>query len=215
MGRKKSPEFFPHILKESATIKALELLYKNDGYACWFKLLEVLGVSKDNKYECKTKDQCLFLLDKFKIDGKKMSSIINTMCELGAIDKKEWRENRTLFVPNLVSNINKLKRKTLDPKTNLYKSEDKNKNKKKYLEYVYLTDEEYKKLVNSLGKASTNNWIEILNNWIGEKPNESKRKKNSHYHTILNWDRRKKEKEENNISIKKPQYRDLSNHHID
>lgn len=217
MGGKKSPEFFPHILKESATIKALELLYKNDGYACWFKLLEVLGVSQDNKYECKTKDQCLFLLDKFKIDGKTMSNILNTMCELGAIDKKEWKENRTLFVPNLVLNINKLKRKTLDPKTNLCKPEPKqpDKNKKQYLTYVFLTDEEYQKLCNKYSKEITNDWIERLNNWIAEKPSDSKRKKDSHYHTILNWDRMKKEKEKNNPQPKKLQYRDLSNHQID
>jgi len=59
--------------------------------------------------------------------------------------------------------------------------------KKKYLEYVYLEDIEYKKLVEWYGKNVVDEMIEKLNNRIWENPKEKKRQKKSHYFTILNW----------------------------
>lgn len=56
-------------------------------------------------------------------------------------------------------------------------------NKIKYLDNVYLTNEEYKKLIDKLGEQLTNTYIEKLNNYIGSKGKKYK----SHYFTILSW----------------------------
>jgi len=56
-------------------------------------------------------------------------------------------------------------------------------NKKKYLEFVLLTDDEYKKLCDRFGKSVADDYIERLNNYLGSKGKRYK----SHYHTILNW----------------------------
>lgn len=55
-----------------------------------------------------------------------------------------------------------------------------------YLEFVKLTKDEYKKLIERLGQHSTDDYIERLNNYIGSKGKRYK----SHYHTILAWNRR-------------------------
>jgi phage replication O-like protein O len=55
--------------------------------------------------------------------------------------------------------------------------------KKRFLDFVLLTDEEYNKLVDRLGKAKTDDMIDRLNNYIGSKGKRYK----SHYHTILTW----------------------------
>ena len=215
---KKSIEYFPHLLKDSTTIRALEMLYGNDGYSTWFKLLEILGVSENYQYIAKTKNQCDQLLEKFKISGKLMGNILKTLCELNAIDKDKWINERILFVPNLVNNIQKMSKK-INSNTNLVEKEEKkesiNTDKDKYLEYVYLTKSEYQKLINKFGKETTDDWIERCNNWIAEAQNEKKRKeKTSHYYTILNWSRRE-QKKDNNQQNKKPQYRDLSSYYFD
>jgi predicted transcriptional regulator len=209
----KSIEFFPHFFKESTTIKALEHLYGNDGYAVWFKLLEILGFNSQNDYTyiAKSKQQCDYLLEKFNIDGKLLSKILNTLCDLNAIDKDKWKNQRILYVPNLINNIQKIKKK-VNINTNLIEKEIKN-DKIKYLEYVYLSDEEYNKLINKFGKQNTDEWIERVNDWIAENPIEKKRKKDSHYHTILNWDRR--ENKNQKTQIKSPQYRDLTNYNFE
>jgi hypothetical protein len=57
--------------------------------------------------------------------------------------------------------------------------------KKKYLEFVMLTDDEHKKLVQKFGKKGADEKIEELNIGIGSKGY----KYVSHYHAILSWNR--------------------------
>ncbi len=58
--------------------------------------------------------------------------------------------------------------------------------KGEYAEFVFLTEDEYKKLIAKFGEKLTKEKIEELNNGIGSKGY----KYNSHYHTILTWDRK-------------------------
>ena len=55
----------------------------------------------------------------------------------------------------------------------------------KYLEYVYLSDIEYKKLIETYWEKVIENEIENLNNYIWQKWGKDPYK--SHYYTILNW----------------------------
>ena len=56
-------------------------------------------------------------------------------------------------------------------------------NKKRYLDYVYLTDDEYNKLLELFWKEKLNRELLKLNEYIGSKWV----KYESHYHTIRNW----------------------------
>jgi hypothetical protein len=58
--------------------------------------------------------------------------------------------------------------------------------KQKYLEFVFLTDDEYKKLVDQFGEQGTQDRISALNEGIGSKGY----KYTSHYFTILSWERK-------------------------
>ena len=57
--------------------------------------------------------------------------------------------------------------------------------KEKYLDFVRLTEEEYRKLIDKLDGAAAE-YIERLNEYLGS----SGRRYKSHYHTILSWARR-------------------------
>lgn len=70
--------------------------------------------------------------------------------------------------------------------------------KKKYMEVVFLTKNEYKKLVDKFGEDITKDKIEELNNYIESKGKEKEYK--SHYHTILCWDRKNKKGDQNGKS---------------
>jgi hypothetical protein len=61
------------------------------------------------------------------------------------------------------------------------------KDKKLYLNFVYLADEEYSWLVENLGQAATDSWIEELNGALGQHGYDYA----SHYWTIRNWSRKK------------------------
>ena len=66
-------------------------------------------------------------------------------------------------------------------------NEKKENEKRKHLEFVYLTDTEYNKLIDSYGARVIDNEITNLNNYIWQN---WKDKYKSHYHTILNRLRR-------------------------
>ena len=66
-------------------------------------------------------------------------------------------------------------------------NEKKENGKRKHLEFVYLTDTEYNKLIDSYGARVIDNEITNLNNYIWQN---WKDKYKSHYHTILNRLRR-------------------------
>jgi hypothetical protein len=68
------------------------------------------------------------------------------------------------------------------------------KEKKKFLDFVLLTEDEYASLIEKFGKAEADSKINTLNNYIGSKGTKYK----SHYHTILNWSGR----QQNNVSGK-------------
>lgn len=83
-----------------------------------------------------------------------------------------------------------------------YKDKDKDKetvNKVKFLDCVELTKEEYDRLINKFGEKGAKDRIEELNTGIMSKGY----KYNSHYHTILSWERNRKTDE-----IKKPTTQD-------
>lgn len=57
----------------------------------------------------------------------------------------------------------------------------------KYLDYVYLKNNEYMNLIEWYGEKAITDYIERLNNWIWEKPNSKDRKNRNHYFTIQSW----------------------------
>ena len=68
--------------------------------------------------------------------------------------------------------------------------------KEKYLDFVFLTKAEYRKLVSQFGVGKTTEMIAALNDYIGSKGRQYK----SHYHTILSW-QRKHQKEQPKLRL--------------
>jgi hypothetical protein len=76
------------------------------------------------------------------------------------------------------------------------------KDKKRFLDFVFLTDEEYQKLIDKLGKKMTDDYIERLNNYIGSVGRRYK----SHYYTILVWTRKELDNRKIKREVEKPNY---------
>ena len=65
------------------------------------------------------------------------------------------------------------------------------KDKEQYLDFVFLSKEEYRKLTERYSKCDVNSLIEDLNIYIGKIGVEAAKKKNKdHYFTILSWARK-------------------------
>lgn len=103
MGRptRNNVDYFPHFAnaRNGKTLKILQSIFGNDGYACFFKLLEILGESKGHYYFFGDFGDWMFLVSEFGVDEEKATRILELLSRDGAIDpdlyaqKIIWSEN--------------------------------------------------------------------------------------------------------------------------
>lgn len=114
--RKTTVEYFPHMTTSGKTIFILESLYGNDGYAAWFKILEILGSTDGHSYNFSIPANMQYLSAKLRVSGEKTTEILKTLAELGAIDS-ELHASGIIWSDNFVKNVECVysKRSTLTP----------------------------------------------------------------------------------------------------
>jgi len=131
------------------------------------------------KWPVKTIKNCLLELSKvglivlYKVDGEQYLEFTNF--DKFQILRKDRESGSKIPVPGQLPEYSR--------STPALSKDNISKDKKKYLEFVLLTDDEYKKLCDRFGKSVADSYIERLNNYLGSKGKKYK----SHYHTILNW----------------------------
>lgn len=102
--RKQTVDYFPHVVVSGKTMFVLEAQFGNDGYAFWFKLLELLGSTDGHVYDCRNPADWQFLLAKTRVDEDKAHKILELLSNLHAIDVELW-ENNVIWCQNFVDNI--------------------------------------------------------------------------------------------------------------
>ena len=102
--KKRTVDYFPHIIKDGKTITILENRFGNDGYAFWFKLLEILGDTDGHSYRYENTTNVEFLLAKTNVSEVKAEKILDLLAELEAIDKELWEHN-IIWSDNFMENI--------------------------------------------------------------------------------------------------------------
>ena len=104
--RKQTVDYFPHFVStDSRTKFILEQSWGNDGYAFWFKLLELLGRSEGHYYDCTAAGNRTYLKAFMKLDQTTIDAILETLTDLGNIDKELWEERKVIWCQSLVDNL--------------------------------------------------------------------------------------------------------------
>lgn len=113
--RKQTAEYFPHYVDEGKTKYILESRWGNDGYAFWFKLLEILCKNNGHFYDCSTTTNKMYLSAYMKLSEKTVDEIIGSLIELGNIDRELWERRQIIWCQNLVDNLQTLYAKRAEP----------------------------------------------------------------------------------------------------
>lgn len=230
---KQTVEYFPHYVKgtaDSRTKFILEHRWGNDGYAFWFKLLELLCKTEGHAYYLKEASDWEYFIANMNVDDPTAKAILDKLSDIGKIDPELWEKSKIIWCDSLINNLKSVYAKRTislpekpkikvsatktavsaaeievfdnnNPQSKVKDSTEKENTpsmsppapqedeeppvKKTYgtdFKNVKLTDDEYGKLVQRLGKDSTADYIDRLDGWLAE----GHRKKN-HYATILNW----------------------------
>lgn len=209
MGRQPEEglKYFKHFVDGSfkPTLFTIEEKFQNDGYAVWFKLLEMLGETSTLSLDFNNRSTWSYFLARVHLSNaeNRAVSILDMLAECHAIDSDLWSE-KIVWVENLANNSTGVFQKrgsTIPgrPEANSQKQVEKtesaelppNKPKKskeadtkiKYAEYVSMERTEYETLCKQYGKACADKAIEELDNYKGSSGKSYK----SDYRAILSW----------------------------
>ena len=103
-------DYFPHYVKCGRTVFILENRFGNDGYAFWFKVLEVLGETEGHFYDCSVSSNWEYLLAKTHVNAQRAEEIIQVLINLGKIDADLWEKNRVIWIERFVNNLTEVYR---------------------------------------------------------------------------------------------------------
>ncbi|GEK88906.1 DnaD and phage-associated domain-containing protein [Alkalibacterium putridalgicola] len=102
--KKQTVDYFPHIANSGKTMFILESKFGNDGYAFWFKLLELLATTDGHVYDCRNSSHWQFLLAKTHQDDESAGKILDLLADLDAIDRELWN-SQVVWCQHFVDNI--------------------------------------------------------------------------------------------------------------
>ena len=106
MGRrgKVKVDYFPHVTQTGMTMDILQSRWGNDGYAFWFKLLELLGNAQGFCYHCNSAPEWEYLLARTRVTAEVATAILDKLAEIEAIDAELWRE-KWVWSDNFVAGV--------------------------------------------------------------------------------------------------------------
>lgn len=102
--KKEVVDWFPHYCVSKKTMFILEQKFGNNGYAFWFKLLEVLGTQPGHFIDLNDTMQMEFLQAKTRMDGITTVEMLDLLSNLQAIDSELWSRN-VVWSENFVTGV--------------------------------------------------------------------------------------------------------------
>jgi hypothetical protein len=85
-------DYFPHNVKHGKSMLAIESRFGNDGYAFWFKLLEILGETEGHVFDCNNPVNVEYMLAKMHVSEVTACEIIDLLAKIESIDRELWSE---------------------------------------------------------------------------------------------------------------------------
>ena len=102
--KRETVDYFPHNCDHGKTMFILEQRYGNDGYAFWFKLLELLGKNEGHFLDVSDSAGWEYLTSYTRNDDKTCTEILDLLVKLDAIDGELW-ESKVIWCQKFVDGI--------------------------------------------------------------------------------------------------------------
>ena len=105
---KATVDYFPHYVNHKQTLYILEQKYGNDGYAVWFKTLELLGKTEGHYIACGDPAVWCYYVATARVDEEKLIEIMDLLCSLGAVDRELWTQHKIIWSQNFINELEAL-----------------------------------------------------------------------------------------------------------
>jgi hypothetical protein len=123
--RKDTVEYFPHYCEHGKVLFILENKFGNDGYAVFYKILELLSKTEGHCYDCSGMENWEFLLSRMGTNEEVVLEILEKLAAMEIIDRLLWNEKR-IWMQSLVDSlfgVYKRRESKLPPKPGLLYTE--------------------------------------------------------------------------------------------
>lgn len=103
---KQTVDYFSHDTDahNRRTLKILRFKYKNEGYALWFLLLEILGTSEGLVFDTRNPSDWQFLVAEMQMSEDLCRTVLDTCAEIDAIDRELWKSG-VVWSQNFVNRL--------------------------------------------------------------------------------------------------------------
>lgn len=107
MGRnaKQTVDYFPHFVADGKTKRILSRYWGNDGYAFWFKMLELLCSEDGHFLDLSCPIEWEDFLAYVNVEHEIALNILAKLAELEKIDYELWHHNKIVWCQSLVENL--------------------------------------------------------------------------------------------------------------
>ncbi len=102
--RKQEVDYFPHYCEHGKVLFILENYFKNDGYAVFYKIEEILAKTEGHCYDCSKLENWEYLLSKMTTTEDIVNAILQKLSSMGVIDEALWGEKR-IWMQSFVDSI--------------------------------------------------------------------------------------------------------------
>jgi len=103
-------DYFPHQIGNGKKMFTIEKKYGNDGYATWFKILEILGETDNHYLDLSIKTNLMYVASKCNVSEELLIEIVDDLCNLEEIDSELWKIQviwNQKFIDNIQTAYNK------------------------------------------------------------------------------------------------------------
>lgn len=106
MARPKSDtvEYFPMMAAPSRVIQNLEGKYGNDGFAFYYKLLQILATEDGHFFDCRNPIDMEFLSRKCGVDMVSSEKMLSDLCLWRVLNEKLW-ERKIIWIQSFVDSL--------------------------------------------------------------------------------------------------------------
>lgn len=97
-------DYFPHKIGSGKKISYIRKKYKNDGYAVWFTLLEILAKTELHYLNFNNEEDLMFASSECFVTEQVLISIINDLVKLKVFDEELW-QTKIIWCPEFIESI--------------------------------------------------------------------------------------------------------------
>ena len=112
---KSTVDYFPHFVKHGKTMFILQSRFGNNGYAFWFKLLEILSANINHIYDCRNTEDAEYMSALMQLPYDICVQILNLLAKLNAIDPELWT-HKLIWCQNLVDHFDEIYQRRMNKK---------------------------------------------------------------------------------------------------